>query len=222
MSFPRRAAFVSIAAFVAALTAAPRAFAQDLERPEGWTVRFDQPGASEDQLEMFVAMPPGWHVTSGPAGVYWGPGMEASGEYRLEMEVYLFDPQGRRESFGVFFGGRDMDGEGIDYSYFLIRDGGEFIVKRWAQGEAPTVVPWTPNPAVVGWSTKGDDATARNVLVVEAGAETVRFLVNDTEVVTLPREELGADGVFGMRVNHGLNLHVSRLEATSAGDAGLR
>jgi hypothetical protein len=55
------------------------------------------------------------------------------------------------------------------------------------------------------------------VLAVEAGAETVRFFVNDEEVAAVPRAELDVDGIFGFRVNHRLNLHISTLAATPLG-----
>ena len=194
------------------LPATPLA-AQDLDRPDGWQVRFDEPGASEADLEMFVSMPPGWHVTSGPAAVYWDPEMEASGEFRLEMEVFLFEPhQGMREAFGFFAGGRSLDGDDIEYTYFLIRDGGEFIVKRREGPDAPTILPWTGHEAILGWADRGDGTTAKNVLAVEAATDEVRFFVNDAQVAALPRAELGMDGIYGFRVNHMLNLHVSRLE----------
>lgn len=189
--------------------------AQDFERPEDWQVRFDEPGASEDQLEMFVSMPPGWHVTSGPAAIYWDPEMEASGEYRIEMEVFLFEPQGMmREAFGFFAGGLDLDGDDIEYTYFLIRDGGEFIVKRREGADAPTVLPWTGHEAILGWADRGDGATAKNILAAEADADEVRFFVNDAQVAALPRSEVAMDGMYGFRVNHMLNLHISRLEVT--------
>jgi len=41
--------------------------------------------------------------------------------------------------------------------------------------------------------------------------------VNGQEVATLPRADLAVDGVVGIRVNHALNLHVSRLEVTPLG-----
>jgi hypothetical protein len=198
--------------FALALVASSLA-AQDLQRPDGWNVRFDDPGASEDDLEMFVSMPPGWHVTSGPAAIFWGPEMEASGNYRVEMEVFLFDPKGMREAFGMFAGGRNLEGDDIEYTYFLIRDGREFIVKRREGADAPTLRPWTGHEAILGWTDRGEGATAKNILAIEAGAETVRFLVNDAEVAVLPRADLGMDGAFGFRVNHMLNVHVSRLEA---------
>ena len=194
--------------------ATPLPAAQDFERPDGWQVRFDEPGASEDQLEMFVSMPPGWHVTSGPAAIYWAPEMEASGNYRIEMEVFLFEPhQGMREAFGFFAGGRDLDGDNIEYTYFLIRDGGEFIVKRREGADAPTIRPWTGHDAILGWADRGEGATAKNILAVEAAPDEVRFFVNDAQVSALPRAEVAMDGIYGFRVNHMLNLHISRLEA---------
>lgn len=195
------------------LLASPAA-AQDLERPEDWQVRFDNPGASEADLEMFVEMPPGWHVTTGPAGIFWSPENTASGDFRAEMEVFLFDPQGRREAFGMFVGGRQLDGAGQAYTYFLLRDGGQFIIKRREGSEAPTIRPWTAHEAVMAYADRGDDATAKNILAIEAEGGTVRFLVNGSEVASLPRSEVPVDGVYGFRVNHALNVHVSRLEVT--------
>lgn len=202
------------AAFLAAVFAASVS-AQDFQRPDDWQVRFDQPGASEDQLEMFVAMPPGWHVTSGPAAIYWDPASEARGSYRVEMEVFLFDPGERREAFGVFIGGRDLDGPDQAYAYFLIRNGGQFIVKERAGAEAPTIEPWTSHDAILSYADRGEDASVRNVLAVEVDGDTLRFLVNDQEVWSGPRAGLPVDGVYGFRVNHGLNLHISRLEVIS-------
>ncbi len=204
----------SLAAFLALALVTPSLSAQDLERPDGWQVRFDNPGASEADLEMFVEMPPGWHVTTGPAGIFWSPGHTASGDFRAEMEVFLFDPQGRREAFGLFVGGSDLQADDQEYTYFLLRDGGQFIIKRREGSEAPTVRPWTSHEAIVGYADRGDAATAKNVLAIEANGDTVRFLVNGAEVASLPRSEVPVDGLYGFRVNHALNLHVSRLDVT--------
>ncbi len=201
---------------LALLLAAPLA-SQDLKRPEGWKVRFDRAGSTEAELEMFVSMPPGWHITTGPAGIFWDPALTASGRFRAEMEVFLFDPQGRREAFGIFFGGKDLEGPGQEYAYFLLREGGEFIVKRRHGAETPTLVDWTAHGAIASWADRGDAVTAKNVLTVEADAETVRFLVNGQKVAELPRAQLPVEGVVGIRVNHALNLHVSRLEVAPLG-----
>lgn len=199
-----------------ALSAVPVS-AQDFQRPDDWRVRFDQADATESQLEMFVAMPPGWHVTSGPAAIYWDPAHRAEGRFRVEMEVFLFDPGQRREAFGIFLGGRDLDGPDQAYTYFLIRNGGQYIVKERDGSEAPTVAPWTDHRAILSYDDRGEDASVRNVLAVEVHEDRLRFLVNDTEVWSGPRGALPLDGTFGFRVNHGLNLHVSRIEATPLG-----
>jgi hypothetical protein len=190
------------------------ASAQELERPDGWRVRFDREGMTEDDLEMFAAMPPGWHVTSGPAGIYWTPANSVTGDFRAEMEVFLFDPQGRREAFGIFLGGRNLEGPNPEYTYFLLRDGGQFLIKRRAGDEAPTIRTWTGHDAIRSYADRGTESSVRNVVALEAGPEVVRFFVNDAEVASVPRAELNVDGVFGFRVNHGLNLHISRLEAS--------
>ena len=83
----------SVVVVVAALLLAGPLSAQDLERPDGWKVRFDRAGSTESELGMFVAMPPGWHITTGPAGIFWDPALSATGNFRAEMEVFLFDPE---------------------------------------------------------------------------------------------------------------------------------
>ncbi len=199
------------------LLVAPAA-AQDLQRPEGWQVRFDDPGASEADLEMFVEMPPGWHVTTGPAAIFWSPENQASGDFRAEMEVYLFDPRGRREAFGIFVGGRDLQGAGQSYTYFLLRDGGQYIIKRREGTAAPTLRPWTGHDAVNAWADRAQgDSSVKNVLTIEARGDSVRFLVNGSQVAELPRSEAPVDGLYGFRVNHALNVHVSRLDVTPLG-----
>ena len=206
----RRSAVLVAAVLV---LAPPPARAQDeLRPPETWKVRADRPDRPADDT-YFVEMPPGWHITTGPAVILWDPATTASGRFDIESEVFLFDPRGRREAFGVFVGGRDLEGSGQAYVYFLIREGGEFLVKRRAGDTTETLLDWTAHPAVASWAAREEGETARNVLRLEAGDDRVRFLVNGEEVAELPRSELPSlDGVVGLRVNHGLNLHVTRLD----------
>lgn len=185
----------------------------ELQRPKGWRTRFDRSGVTEADVEQFVSMPPGWHITTGrAAGIFYDPKMTASGSYRLRATIHLFDPGSRhREAYGVFFGGSDLQGDRQAYSYFLLRDTGEFIVKRRMGTNAPTVVPWTASAAIDTWPGEG---TAKNELTVVCATETVEFYVNGDMVVSVPRSELDTDGVLGIRANHALNLHVETLEAT--------
>lgn len=198
---------------------APGLAAQEAEftRSAGWSLRADR--ASVDLSEVFfVDMPPGWHITTPQAVTVWRPDQSATGRYRAEMEVYLFDPEGRREAFGMFIGGADLEGGAQRYLYFLLREGGEFTIKVRRGDEAPTLVPWTRTEAMISFAGRPDgEATALNLLAVDVGADNVRFLVNGTEVAELPRGDLPLDGIVGMRVNHRLNLHIGRLEVTPAG-----
>src|SRR5690606_15953904 len=134
-----------------------------------------------------------WHVTSGPAAIYWDPAWEAAGPFRVDMEVYLFDPGQRREAFGVFIGGLDLEGDNQAYTYFLIREGGEFIVKRRDGADAPTLEPWTRHDAIRSYGDRGDDVSVLNVLTVEATERTLRFLVNGREVWTGDRGSLAVE-----------------------------
>jgi hypothetical protein len=164
----------------------------------------------------YVDMPPGWHITTGPAAIFWDPANTASGGFRLESESYLFDPQGRQEGFGIFFGGSNLQGENQAYTYFLIREGGEFIVKRREGSQTPTLVPWTAHESIVSFATKpAETHTAKNVLAVEARDEEVLFFVNGARVASLPRDQLPTNGIVGFRVNHNLNLHITTLEVIS-------
>ncbi len=194
------------------------AVGQDAEfsRPPEWRVRFDRPTTSDSAL-YFVSMPPGWHVTSGPAGILYDPARTARGEYRVRSEIFLF-PGDRREGFGIFIGGRDLDNENQSYTYFLIRKDGRFLVKDRRGRDTNTLVPWTAHAAIL--QHPGGDQTAKNVLAVRCGTDTVEFYVNDAKVASLPRSAVLADGVVGLRVNHSLNLHITDLTVERGGGDG--
>lgn len=177
-----------------------------LERPQDWHVRFDRPGPP-DSAVYFVTMEPGWHITSGPSGILYNPSQVAQGEYRVKSEIYLF-PGERREGYGIFIGGKDLADQGQAYVYFLLRKDGRYMIKHRSGSQTPTIVPWTVHEAIVPQS---GDENAKNVLEVAVGTEKLDFYVNGERVKSLPRGDLGTDGVVGLRINHNLNLHVSSL-----------
>lgn len=194
--------------------------------PAGWQLRADRPDAALAQVEV-VDMPPGFHITTGPAVILWqgaadgasDADMEASfatyaeGDYRIEAEYYLFDPGERREAFGFFVGGRDLTTDAQAYTYLLLRNGGEFIFKHRAGADAPTVLPWTAHPAIVSYADRPEgEVSVRNELALERRGGELRLIVNGTEVARTDAANLPLDGIVGLRVNHGLNLHVTRFE----------
>lgn len=188
---------------------------EDRSRPQGWRIVTDRVEADTSEI-FFVSMPPGVHVTTGPAAIFYHPDSTATAPFRVEQEVYLFDPGSRNEAFGVFVGGRDLQGSYQAYTYFLIRRSGEYLIKRREGASTETLRGWTAHAAVAGWDEREEgDETVKNVLAVEAGRDELVFHVNGEEVDRVARRSgLAVDGIVGYRVNHALNVHISGLEIT--------
>ena len=196
-----------------AILASASLSAQD-KRPDGWRVRLDDPGPDSTKL-VFASMAPGWHVTTGPAVILWNPATTAKGAYKAETNINLFKPAGSHaEAYGLFVGGANLDAANESYTYFLIRNDGQYLVKQRTGKDTKDVIPWTKSPAIKLFDGKSESVA--NLLTVLATPATVDFLINGTKVASKPRAEVPADGIVGLRVNHNLNLHVSRLEVTAS------
>lgn len=192
----------------------------NLEVPASWNVRLDHPnedvviGSDEDESDIyFVNMIPGWHITTGPAAIFWHPASTAKGNYRAETVIHLFDPKGRNEAFGIFFGGSELDAESQSYSYFLLRNNGEYLIKNRAGADTEVVKNWSSAPSMNRY-TDTTESSVENHLAVEVKDASVTFIVNGEEVATVPASQLNTDGIAGLRINHRLNVHVGDLSVT--------
>jgi len=193
---------------------------ENLSVPESWNVRLDHSnadvviGAVEDSVDIFfVNMSPGWHITTGPAAIFYHPDYIAEGNYTLESTIHLFDPEERREAYGVFMGGQNLEGDDIMYDYFLLRNSGEFLVKRRMGSETSLLQDWTFNESVHMFGPD-PESSVTNHLQVDVHADSITFSVNGTEVSSLSRDQVMTDGTVGLRINHALNVHVSDLKVT--------
>ncbi|MCY4000882.1 MAG: hypothetical protein OXF84_08780 [Bacteroidetes bacterium] len=193
---------------------------ENLMVPESWKVRLDHSspdaviGAVPDSVDIFfVNMTPGWHITTGPAAIFYHPDLMAEGNYVLESILHLFDPGSRREAFGIFMGGHDLEGDEIMYDYFLLRNSGEFLIKRRTGSETSLIQDWTASDSIVTFGPE-TESSVKNHLRVDVLSDTVTFSVNGTEVASAPRDQVMTDGVAGLRINHALNVHVSDLKVT--------
>jgi hypothetical protein len=111
------------------------------------------------------------------------------------------------------FGGSDLDGPKQSYVYFLVAQDGTWLIKR-RDGEATqNVVDKTANAAV-----KKPDASGKstNALEVRVGADKIDYVVNGTVVHSTPKTGLTAkaDGIYGIRVNHLLEVHIDGFGVT--------
>ena len=216
-----------VSALALLLFALPSYAQPDPEKPEGenlttpptWVVRTDTEmpdlvvGAEQDSVDIFfVNMTPGWHITTGPAAIFYHPYSIADGWYRLNATIHLFDPGDRREAYGVFFAGDKLDTGEISYDYFLLRNTGEFLIKRRTGEETVTINNWTAHEAIKKFGPE-TESSVENKLSVINGPVDVIFRVNDEIVARLPHGEVNTQGVYGLRINHALNVHVSDLSA---------
>ncbi|MDE2851373.1 MAG: hypothetical protein OXP74_12285 [Acidobacteriota bacterium] len=214
----RDRSLVFTAGIVVAILVAPVAVSaqsgHNLERPEHWKVRYD--GSDEAAERNFVVMRPGWHVYAGPDGLLWDPGRFASGNYAVKSTIYLF-PKGDPERsgstrvdtpFGLFLGGRDLEGDEPTYVSFQIDNAGRFRIARHTGEEFQELTPWTTHNAV---SVLDDPATspAENVLEVDIRGEQTIFYISGDVVAELPSDELDLNGLVGLTAGEGLSLHIT-------------
>jgi hypothetical protein len=189
--------------------------ADQLQTPSDWRWRTDDPATLVQGQDLpangwrFVAMPPGWHITTGPGALLYHPDYQGRGNFSVEAEVFLF-PGTSQEEYGVFLGGRDLEPTASpSYIAFVARrDGRAAVIRR---GGTSPIVDWKTNDAVL--PHPGAD-TVKNVFRVDVNPGDVVFSANGKTVITLPRAGLNLDGLFGFRIGAGMNIHASRLDVT--------
>ena len=190
---------------IAALAAAAMA-----QAPKGWKMRVDHSASASDPDGTgnitFVMSGSGFHATNPAAAVYWNPANTATGKYTLKGTFTLMKPSGHVNYYGLVFGGSGMEGADQAYTYFLVAQNGTWLVKKMNGASAAGVLPKTPNDAV----KKPDETTGKstNALEVRVGADNVDFVVNGTVVKSMPKADVKTDGIYGIRVNHLLEVQV--------------
>ena len=160
--------------------------------------------AAPDSAYTFDRMPPGWHVTMGPGAVLFDSLHRAEGRFVVESEIFLF-PNSSAAEYGLVFG----KVEGSWVGFLTRRDGTAAIVRRSGGGEA-ALIPWFAHDSIPRPAAE----PVRVLLRVEAERDSAHFVVNGARVGSVLRSAAPMDGVFGLRVGRGLNVHVSRLDYT--------
>ena len=176
----------------------------------GWEARLDR-GTDASSVLNFMSMGDGVHATTSGRGaaIFWRPSNTHSGTYTISASFTQMEPSDHPNAYGLFFGGANLSADNQRYSYFVIREDGQYLIKKRMGGQTPNVVSWTPHSAITELDAQG---RATNVLSVEVGSSQVRFLVNGTEVSSQPRSAVDLDGISGLRVNHQLNVHIGALQ----------
>jgi hypothetical protein len=180
--------------------------------PAGWTGRTDKATAKLEDAK-FVTMGTGYHVTSGPAAIYWREANKVTGPFTASATMTQTKAPAHPEAYGIFFNGSKLDTPEQSYAYLLVRGDGKVMVKHRAGAETHTIMDWTENAAVHKADASGK---ATNTVSVDASKpDSVRLSVNGAQVAALPGSHVGStDGYVGLRVNHNLDVHISDFSVT--------
>ena len=198
-----------IAAALAVLAFPLVAGAQGVQA-DGWEARLDFE-ADIDSVLGFMNMGSGVHVTTTGAGfaIFWQPESMAEGDFSISATFTQMERSGHANAYGLFMGGSDLQGPNQQYTYFMLRQGGEFLIRKRMGEDLPILVEWTAHDAINDLNDRG---SSTNTLTVEAAGDTVRFLVNGAEVSSQARSAVDTDGITGLRVTHLLNMHIDDLD----------
>ncbi|MDH3498342.1 MAG: hypothetical protein OER21_16420 [Gemmatimonadota bacterium] len=179
--------------------------------PAGWRARTERDAPLTNVK--FVAMDNGYHVTLGPATIFWRDADTASGNYHAVATFAQTRAPQHPEAYGLLIGGRHLADSAQSYTYFIIRtvaDRSEFSIRRRAgYAVRPTaVVDWTAHAAIKPVDAAGKTTNELSVLVADGKAT---FYVNGAEVFSASAADIDTNGVVGYRVNHNLDVHLSAI-----------
>ena len=181
-------------------------------RVPGWTAHFDH-GNTAPTAVKFFPMGKGYHVTAGPAAIYYDSTQMGANVYGARASFTQMKAPSHPEGYGLFMGGKNLSGDAASYVYYLVRGDGKYTIKQRAgANEVRSLVDWTASPAI---HTADAAGKATNALRVQVGADSVRFFANDRPVTALATAKTGpVAGIAGFRVNHNLDVHVDGFGVT--------
>jgi hypothetical protein len=173
--------------------------------PQGYVALTDKPDADVSAAS-YSASGSNWEVKTGPAHILYASKDSASGVYAVSTTIQQLEKPAHPEAYGVFFGGQHLDDRSAQsYGYFIVRGTGEYLIKTRQGDKTSTVVPWTASPNV---PKEDDSGKASYDIKVHFAPDTAHFMVNGKLVAAVPKKDVPAAGVAGLRINHNLHLDV--------------
>jgi hypothetical protein len=184
-----------------------RVVAGNARFPAGWNVRPDSGAAA--QLNFTLAGDV-FHFVMGSAGTFYNSDWVKSGSFEFSARLTQLKAPPHPISYGLMIGGSNLGGPTQTYSYFLVRNQGEYFVAN-REGDAPpkTIADWTPHTAI---NKQGPDGRQTNTLGVLVQGEVVVFIVNGQEVTRLPHSRVHTEGLYGFRIGHNLDVDVDQVK----------
>ena len=191
----------------------------------GWRGQIDAQEAERGQaLEnaLFSEEDGVFHVTTGPAVVYWNPENTASGNYTVmatftEPEFMILS--NHPHPYGIFIGGNDMGKDRQSLLYCAAYGNGSFIVRGF--GPAPFRMNGRrsePNDAINKAAETGKPVTQE--IAMSVTDDKVECAINGTVVASYAKSDIvgenklkSTDGVYGIRFGHNTAGSVGGLHA---------
>lgn len=176
---------------------------------EGWSVRADSGTGQDNKLTVEGGV---YHfMMGGPPsnnGTFYNPAWTATGNHTFTATFSQNARATHPTSYGLMFGGSNLGAENQMYSYFLVRQAGQFYIANRNSASVTAVVPWTSNPAI---HPEGSDGKQTNTLSVQVSGDNVIFSVNGTEVNRQKASALHVSGLYGFRIGHRLDVSVTNV-----------
>jgi len=186
------------------------------QTPAGWKLRVDRSMNAEDPdaagAIKFITMGTGFHATNPQAAVYWNPANTITGNYSLKGTFTLVKTTGNGEYFGLILGGSNIDGAAQKYLYFMVNSEGNWLIKsRDGSGTSQVASSGGPSDVV---KKAGADGKSTNALEVQVMPDKINFLINGKVANSMPKAGQKTDGVYGIRINHMLEVHIDAFGVT--------
>jgi len=191
--------------------------------PSGWKVRADggqNVSAPESMPKLtFTPLSAGFHMAGGSAGIFFDPSRTANGVYSVKATFTLLKPSATVTDYGLFFGGKDLEGEAPTYVYFTIAHDGAFQLRHRA-GTAINEIDKSLHFAI-----RRPDASGKsvNALEVQVAPTAVSYLINGAVVHATPTrggtgsytEGEKAYGIAGVRIDGPVDVQVEGFDVNT-------
>jgi len=150
----------------------------------------------------------GYRLMTGAAGLYWNPANVGKGDYTVKATFNeAKQPYNHPHPYGVFIGGKDLDGEQPQALYCAAYRSGNYIVRGFSGGKPFQIVQKpTPNDAI---QKAAADAPVTQTVALSVRGDKVDCSVNGTSVWSAAKADVtgagkldSTDGITGIRVSH--------------------
>lgn len=188
---------------------------------DGWKGRLDPQAVKQGRTiddAKFWSSGDELHLEPGPPGFFWNPSLAAHGEYTITATFNTTGAAPPRETYGVFMGGSDLEGDVPNYLYCSLYGAGMFSIRHRFGDELHTLVERRASEAIHRPDAQGKST---NVIAWRVDKEHVACVINGIAVATFPRAVLigdgklaSTDGAYGLRMNHNLDVRVTGFRVT--------